>query len=571
MAKYIANRSHITVVPAGRSSARLRLFTTCVVIALTAVSVALTTSQEAGAATQTVTNCNDSGAGSLRQAVLDAVSGATVTFSSSLACSTITLGSPIEIATDLSIDWSGTSQLVVGENGLSEFSIFGIEPGVTATIEGLTIANGVSGNGGGIDNVEGTLNVINTTFLHDEAGQEGGGIFNYEGTLNVTTSTFLADTAVEGAAIANVQGTAAISDSTMANSLASEGAAAGGAIFNAGGAVMHLSDSTLAGNSAQDGGAIANAGAMLTVTSTTIAGNSASGSGGGIDNILDGTVDVAATVIADSSTGVDCSGPITDDGDNMDDDTSCGFSSTDGSQSDVNPELGELRDNGGPTVTMGLLPGSPAIGAVSEPLVCSTPDQRGVARPTPCDIGAYQTSNQMQTITFTSSPPADPTVGSPSFPVTAIASSLLPVTLTIDASSSSVCTISDSIVSLVNEGQCTIDANQSGDQSYAPASQRQQSFYVGPNVRAITSSNVVSATKGAPFTFRITTSGAPTPSIARVGTLPKGLFFGDNHDGTATISGTPRKTEVRYLTIRATFGSGKTRSVVLQGFSLTIK
>jgi hypothetical protein len=570
MVKGAANRSLSTMAPAGHSSAILRLFSICAVIALATVSVAVATSQEAGAATQTVTNCNDSGTGSLRQAVLDAASGDTVAFSPSLPCSTITLGSPIEITTNLSIDWSGASELVVSESGLSEFSIFGIEPGVAATIEGLTIANGVSDWGGGIDNVEGTLTVIDTTFLHDEAGQDGGGIFNYEGTLIVTTSTFEADTAVEGAAIANDEGIATISDSTVTSSVASEGNAAGGAIFNAGGAVMHLSDSTLAGNSAQDGGAIANAGAMLTVTSTTIAGNSASGNGGGIDNILDGTVDVAATIIADSSAGADCSGPITDDGNNIADDSSCGFTSTDGSHSDVNPELGELWDNGGPTETMALLPGSPAIEAVSEAMSCSTPDQRGVDRPTPCDIGAYETNDLNQAITFTSTPPPDPIVGGPSFPVTANASSSLPVTLTIDVSSSSVCTMSGTLVSLVNVGQCTIDANQPGDQSYAPAPQQQQSFYVGPDVRAITSSNAVSATKGVPFSFTITTSGAPIPSISRLGVLPKGLIFSNNHNGMATISGTPRKAGVRSLRIRAIFGSGKTRSIVLQGITVTI-
>jgi hypothetical protein len=570
MAKCAANRSGATKVPTGHSSAILRWLTACAVIALASSSLALSTSQEAGAATQTVSNCNDSGAGSLRQAVLAAASGDTVAFSPSLPCSTITLGSPIEIATNLSIDWTGGTELAVGKNGLSEFSIFGIEPGVAATIEGLTIVNGDGEDGSGIDNVEGALTVIDTTFLHDEAGQEGGAIFNYEGTLNVTTSTFVADTALEGAAIANVEGSATISDSTVANSLASDGAGAGGAIFNTDGAVMHLSDSTLAGNAAQDGGAIANAGALLTVKATTIAGNSASASGGGIDNTLDGTADVATTIIGDSASGSDCSGPITDDGDNMDDDGSCGFTSSDDSHSDVNPALGELRNNGGPTETMAPSSGSPVINAVADASACSGPDQRGESRPTPCDIGAYETNDLNQTISFLSSPPPDATVGAPSFPVTAVASSSLPVTLSIDVSSSAVCTISGTVVSLVNVGQCIVDANQPGDQSYAPAPQRQLSFYVGPDVRAITSLNAISATRGASVSFTITTSGAPTPSIARVGILPRGLHFRDNHNGTATISGKPRKADVRYLTIRATFGSGKTRSIVLQGFSVTI-
>src|ERR1700677_2587006 len=104
MARCAAKRSRTTLVAAGRLSVVLRLFTSGAVIALTTASVALATSGSAGAATQTVTNCNDSGTGSLRQAVLDSASGDTVSFSPSLPCATITLGSTIDISTSLSID-----------------------------------------------------------------------------------------------------------------------------------------------------------------------------------------------------------------------------------------------------------------------------------------------------------------------------------------------------------------------------------------------------------------------------------------------------------------------------------
>jgi uncharacterized repeat protein (TIGR01451 family) len=58
-----------------------------------------------------------------------------------------------------------------------------------------------------------------------------------------------------------------------------------------------------------------------------------------------------------------------------------------------NPDLGPLQNNGGPTDTMALLPGSPAIDLVDSATLCATPDQRGIARPTPvCDSGAYETS-----------------------------------------------------------------------------------------------------------------------------------------------------------------------------------
>jgi hypothetical protein len=72
------------------------------------------------------------------------------------------------------------------------------------------------------------------------------------------------------------------------------------------------------------------------------------------------------------------------------------------------------------------------------------------------------------------------------------------------------------------------------------------------------------------LSFTITTSGSPAPTLHRVGKLPKGLSFTDNHDGTATIAGTPRRVGARHLMIKAIFGAGESRSVVLQGFSVAV-
>jgi hypothetical protein len=95
-----------------------------------------------------------------------------------------------------------------------------------------------------------------------------------------------------------------------------------------------------------------------------------------------------------------------------------------------------------------------------------------------------------QTITFTSSAPKPAIVGGPTYHVTAVATSKLPVTLTIDASSSAVCTISGSTVSFIGAGTCTIDASQPGNGEqpgsgeyeeppfYSPAPAVRQSFAV---------------------------------------------------------------------------------------------
>ena len=83
-----------------------------------------------------------------------------------------------------------------------------------------------------------------------------------------------------------------------------------------------------------------------------------------------------------------------------------------------------------------------------------------------------------QTITFTSPPPIGVTVDGPTYLATAMASSDLPVVLTIDALSATVCTINDGTVSFISAGTCTIDANQGGDAIYSPAPEVQQSFAV---------------------------------------------------------------------------------------------
>jgi hypothetical protein len=82
-------------------------------------------------------------------------------------------------------------------------------------------------------------------------------------------------------------------------------------------------------------------------------------------------------------------------------------------------------------------------------------------------------TEQSQNITFTSSPPSGPVVGG-SYKTAATASSGLPVTITLDASSSG-CTLSGSDVSLAATGTCIVDADQSGDSTYLPAQAQQES------------------------------------------------------------------------------------------------
>ena len=136
---------------------------------------------------------------------------------------------------------------------------------------------------------------------------------------------------------------------------------------------------------------------MLTISSSTISGNSAT-IGGGISN--GGTATLKNSIVANSSSGGNCSGIITSQGHNLSSDATCNFNNT-GDLNNTDPMLGPLQNNGGPTQTQALLSGSPAIDA-GEPLGCTDgkghllkTDQRGKPRPDPedtggCDMGAYE-------------------------------------------------------------------------------------------------------------------------------------------------------------------------------------
>ena len=96
---------------------------------------------------------------------------------------------------------------------------------------------------------------------------------------------------------------------------------------------------------------------------------------------------------------------------------------------------------------------------------------------------------------------------------------------------------------------------------------------VGPSsADAFTSAPNASATAGSSFSFLVTTSGSPVPSVNKKGKLPKGLHFVNNHDGTATISGIPKTSAVGTynVTFSAKFGTGKTKEIVTQAFTLTV-
>ena len=384
-------------------------------VALAAIALPLLFLMMSGlarAATLTVTNTLDSGAGSLRAQILAAASGDTINFSVS---GTITLASSLPaIAISLTIDGSGQAITV---DGATSFQILSVNSGATLNLRNLTIAHGFSsGDGGGVAN-EGTLTVTNCTFSNNSTGinGDGGGIDN-AGTLTVTNSTFYDNSAGEdGGGIYNGVGTLTVANSTFSDNSAGDG----GGIDSFG--TLTVTNSTFYGNRAIGfGGAIENAGTTK-VTNSTFSGNNAdsAGTGGGIDNAV-GSTTLKGTILAGSLDGSgNCAGfgapPVIDSGYNISDDGSCGFSGTSiNNSTTLHLDPAGLTNNGGPTETIALEPNSQAVDFIPvadctdqsspTPLPLTT-DQRGFPRPDPgnpefCDAGAFE----LQTVPFLIAP-----------------------------------------------------------------------------------------------------------------------------------------------------------------------
>ena len=261
------------------------------------------------------------------------------------------------------------------------------EEGAAFTISDSTVAANATtffGSGAGISN-SGVLTIFNSLISSNTSANFGGGIYNFSsGNVTIVGTTIRGNSAAgftlygQGGGIHNT-GMLTISSSTISGNLVTGTsqfpASVGGGIYNQSGSAT-ITNSTITSNSAQSGGGILNSGDM-TIRSSTIAGNSSSairpfgGAGpAGIGNGASGTLAVENTIIAENRVlsgpppgPPDCSGHFDSLGNNL---IGNSLSSTGWIASDlqnVDPLLGPLADNGGPTMTHELLPDSPAIDA----------------------------------------------------------------------------------------------------------------------------------------------------------------------------------------------------------------
>jgi len=266
----------------------------------------------------------------------------TITFADGLTPITLDVlyGQLPVVTSVIIITGNGAANTIIQANenpNTATYRVFEVDASGDLTLDKLTVKNGnISANyGGGVYN-NGILKITNSTFSGNSTGLGGGGVSN-RNTLTITNSTF-------------------------------------------------------SGNSAGGGGGVFNDTGTTTITNSTFSGNSASG-GGGISNY--GTAELKNTIVANSTSGGDCSGTITADTFNLDSDDSCG-GATQKTSLEIN--LGALGNYSGSTQTFALLPGSAAIDAGDDTVCDDNPgpnnlDQRGVSRVgngAACDVGAYE-------------------------------------------------------------------------------------------------------------------------------------------------------------------------------------
>jgi CSLREA domain-containing protein len=352
------------------------------------------------------------------------------------ANSTITLNTQLpSFSGNTSIVGPGSALLTIQRStaaGTPNFRFFTFVPingNFNNSISGLTLVNGLAPTGSGFSSDQGgavynsnncTLTITDVVIRGNNA-LSGGGIFN-AGPLTLTNSTVDGNNATTGAGggIFNSGGALSLVRTTISgNTTVSQG----GGIYNSGGfnptGTATLTNSTVSGNTATGAlsngvGGIYNAsgGHTLTLTNTTVLLNTASGTGSGVAGIFNSsgsTANLGNSIVAkntSASMAQDLNGTFTSQGYNLIGE-STGNGLTNGSNGDqvgtagspIDPLLGPLADNGGPTKTHALMVGSPAIDAGNS---SQTTDQRNQPRPiddpnvtnaaggNAKDIGAYE-------------------------------------------------------------------------------------------------------------------------------------------------------------------------------------
>ena len=285
---------------------------------------------------------------------------------------------------------------------------------------------GPSGFGGAIaDYGDGRLVITRSRLADNTSTDDSGAIdISKDGGVVIKKSTIEGNRSegVGGVGYLSAEGGAQIVDSTIAGNFAGEDA--GGFRVTGDATVLRLTGSTIAQNTTDGyGGGIEVDSGRLVVSNSTIAGNRAGAEGGGIANTGGAVVMNATTVVrnhADTLGGgltygigtpgfqienslvafntaplspdcfADSFDPMESGGHNLvRDDSGCEGIDASGDIVGQNAKIGRLKDNGGPTRTVALKKGSPAINKADKESAPNK-DQRGTKRDKKPDIGAYE-------------------------------------------------------------------------------------------------------------------------------------------------------------------------------------
>ena len=303
---------------------------------------------------------------------------------------TVKTSAEIVVDNDVILDGEGKLKL----DGNQAHRVLSVAAGTTAVIRGITFTGGATeSSGAGVSN-RGTLILTNCTVSGNTAGFIAGGVVNGgpTGTLTLNNCTVSGNTAHSIGGVYN-NGAMTLNNCTVSGNAASFQA---GGIYNQvdypnnPNSSLTLTNSTVSGNTGEFGGGILNNG-NLTLTNITVSGNAAN-RGSGIYHLSGSTLTVRNTLVDDLCYKVS-NVTITSHGHNIENPANqCDFDHPTDQVNVRAPMLGPLQNNGGPTETHALLPGSVAIDWIPDSLCAVDTDQRGEPRPggTMCDVGAFE-------------------------------------------------------------------------------------------------------------------------------------------------------------------------------------
>ena len=457
------------------------------------------------------------GTGSFRQclAAANSVPGSLITFS---VDGVFTLSSPathtnLFVEGEVTIQGNGADRTIIDGNQ-GDHELF-IDNGTVATISGVTLRNfrPVGNGGGAIVNAGRSLTVINsaisgntlvaardTPSSTDVIGS-GGGIFSLAA-LTVTGTT--------------ISGNDVVVQDATADRLIAQGGGLFALTGNAGnlGPVI-LTNVTISRNrlllTPRPGAVNISRGAGIygafngirpandTATNVTITANSGAMTGSGVEN--NASITFANSIIAGNTGAPQCTSgqsPV-NGGYNLDSDRSCFSGST---SLHADPLLGPLADNGGPTMTHALQPGSPAVDSVGPGCPPPGADQRGITRPQgpACDMGAFEVvvpGGPPPTTTTTTGA----TTTTSTLPATTTTTSTLPTTTTTSVPATTTTTAATTTTTAAPTITCSVTGLIAG-----PPKQQQVTVRSSAGLASVTSIQIVNGTVSV-ATFTVGTTG----------------------------------------------------------------